>query len=434
MHRSTHLWLPSSLKSNPERIAFLFLAGSVAFVLVSIAVSQIFLAAAIVTALWLVQAEDKHFDSKPSGMSVDTAMAAGELPPTLPPIVWPLGAFVLWTVITALSTSHRLAGLMICKKFFIFLLLLLIPLILSGAGRIIWTYRAIFTVSAVAGAGGLLQYAVQPDRDLLHRISGFMSQWMTYSGLLMLVLVLLAAYATSQGWRCNRWAIPLGLFLAAPLYLTETRSAWLGAVVGLTVVLLLNHPRALALLVVLIAAVAMLSPPGIQQRFRSGFDAQDPNTRNRIELFETSVRLIRDNPWLGVGPGNVKREALRYRGTYEFPDWMYQHMHNNFFQIAAERGIPGLLLWLWFMARLAWDALRLFRFSKVDPRGSAAARTASAAALGACAALLVSGLFEYNFGDSEVLTLFLFIAGATYAFPIGSGTAALQEITRSVQP
>ena len=36
-------------------------------------------------------------------------------------------------------------------------------------------------------------------------------------------------------------------------------------------------------------------------------------------------------------------------------------MHNNILQIAAETGIPGLILWLWFMVRLAWDALRCYR-------------------------------------------------------------------------
>ena len=37
-------------------------------------------------------------------------------------------------------------------------------------------------------------------------------------------------------------------------------------------------------------------------------------------------------------------------------------------------------------------------------------------ALGSWAALMVAGLFEYNFGDSEVLTLFLFIMSAPYAY------------------
>lgn len=47
---------------------------------------------------------------------------------------------------------------------------------------------------------------------------------------------------------------------------------------------------------------------------------------------------------------------------------------------------------------------------------------AATAALACWAALMISGLFEYNFGDSEVLALFLFFVAAPYAFP-GHGAA-----------
>jgi hypothetical protein len=35
--------------------------------------------------------------------------------------------------------------------------------------------------------------------------------------------------------------------------------------------------------------------------------------------------------------------------------------------------------------------------------------------MGSWVALVVAGMFEYNFGDSEVLTLFLFLMSAPYA-------------------
>jgi O-antigen ligase len=108
---------------------------------------------------------------------------------------------------------------------------------------------------------------------------------------------------------------------------------------------------------------------------------------------------------------NVYGEALAYRGTKEFEDYLYIHMHDNFLQIAAERGIPGLILWLWFMVQLGWQALRAHRSSS----GSGAQSFAAAAAVGAWIALLAAGMFEYNFGDSEVLTLFLFMMSAPFA-------------------
>ena len=196
----------------------------------------------------------------------------------------------------------------------------------------------------------------------------------------------------------------------------------MGAIVGIVVLVLLRRPKAIFVLLALIVLFAIFSPEPIKQRLRSGLDPTGPNTRNRIELFQTSIRLIRDNPWFGVGPRNVKYEALKYRGdNNEFPDWMYQHMHNNYFQIAAETGLPGLLLWMWFMLQLAWDALRCYRSTRKQnfPGGEKPrieALMASSAALGAWVALMTAGLAEYNFGDSEVLMFFLFIAASPYAF------------------
>jgi O-antigen ligase len=237
----------------------------------------------------------------------------------------------------------------------------------------------------------------------------------------MLVLVALAAYVLTDDWRRRLWAIPIGLGVAAALYLSETRSALLGAVAGIILVLvLLKRRKAILALLALLPLLYLTSPQSFQQRLRGGLDPRDANTKNRIELIGTATRLIQAHPWLGVGQ-RVSREALRYRGTNEFPDYLYLHMHNNFLQIAAERGIPGLILWLWFMFQLGWQAFRVTRAGTLaagTPR-SGAVRFAAVAALGGWVALLSAGMFEYNFGDSEVLTLFLFMMSAPHAAQAG---------------
>jgi O-antigen ligase len=410
-------FFPKSVCDRGERLTFAALAGCVSVSLVSIAASQILLAAALLGTLWLLR--------------------RGLPDLQLPPLVWPLAAFVLWTIVAALKSADVALALTIGKKFYLALVLLVVPLIARRRQQIMGMYHCIFALSFVAALAGLIQFATHPERDLLHRISGFMSQWMTYSGLLMLVLVALGSYFVCFSWRRRPWVLGLGLLLIAALYLTQTRNAWLGAIMGLATVFALTRPKAIGALAAAIAMVYLLSPVSIQERLRTGWDIADPNTRNRIELFQTSLRMIRDNPWFGVGPKNVGREALRYRGNNEYPDWMYLHMHNNALQIAAERGIPGLLLWCWLMGRLAWDAARVYRRARLpspSPDGSGnVAMMASLAALGGWVALSLAGLFEYNFGDSEVLTLFLFIMAAPYVFltkpeiesrPLESGPAA----------
>ena len=395
-------YLPGSLDTTSARVIFLLLAGSVAASLLSIAASQALLVLASIGAVAFLRPQPGRFSN-------------------LRPVLLPLMLFFLWTVVAALASSDVPLGLTIIKKFFIFLILLLVPLAAKGAGRIAWICRTVFVAATLSSVVGLIQFIRNPERDLLHRISGFMGQWMTFSGLLMLALVALAAYCACSDWRGRRWLIPAGAVMFAAIYLSQTRSAVLGVIAGVFVVLLLQRPRATLVLLILVPALYLVSPARIQQRFRGGWHADDPNTRNRIELVETSLRLIGDNPWFGVGPKNVAIEAPRYRGSSDYPDWMYQHMHNNLLQIAAERGIPGLLLWMWLMIRMAWDAWLLFARSRQDA-SSREALMAATAALGCWAALVVSGLFEYNFGDSEVLALFLFFMAAPYAFQ-GRATA-----------
>ncbi len=402
--------LPSSFESPIEILVFLALAGSIASVLISIAVSQILFALALIGSIATARRQD-----------IKSVLKL--------PFFLPLCAFFLWTILASLAAPNSLANLVLTKKFFLYLLLFLVPLIFHGEGKTTWTYQAVFVVSALSGMAGMIQYLMNPNRDLLHRISGFMSHWMTYSGLLMLVLVLLISYAFAVSWRNHKWIFVLGCLIAVAIIFSETRTAILGAIAGAGVIVLLQRPRAILGLLALTITFYIVSPAKIKQRVQSSWTTQDP----RIEIWETSLRLIKENPWFGVGLKNVNSEALRYRGNHLYPDWAYQHMHNNFLQIAAERGIPGLLIWIWLLTRLGWDALAVYRSSRSDPLDSQEASIASLAAVGAWTAFMIAGLGEYNFGDSEILILFLFIMSAPYAFFPKSLTRSGMQITTGLR-
>jgi O-antigen ligase len=96
----------------------------------------------------------------------------------------------------------------------------------------------------------------------------------------------------------------------------------------------------------------------------------------------------------------VEKRYAEFRGP-DAVNKINPHLHNNVVQIAAERGLPALAIWLWFMVALCRDLFHRFR-SGNQP-------FLSAAGLAVVAALLTAGMFEYNFGDSEVLMLFLIL-------------------------
>ena len=403
--------LPCSLENKSDIVAFLCLAGCISLVQVSVAASQILLFPALIASWNLVR----------SRKSVLRSMRG---------VLIPLVLFCVWTVLAACIAQDKGLAFMATRKFYMLLLVPLVPVITIGDKKLSWIYKAIFPVALLSAIIGIIQYILKPDKhNLLDRITGSMSTWMTYSGLLMLALVLLTAYGLHVRPKKAILWIPAAAIMALTIVLSLTRSSVLGAYIGICVILILmvcieKRKRFIVLFIGMILFPFILyciAPNSIQQRFHSAFDPEDPNTHNRIVLYSTSIRIIRDNPWFGVGPDNVKTEALKYRNENEFPKYLYQHMHNNCLQITAEIGLPGLLFWLWFMVRLVWDSLRVYRYGQtalfpLNQSGTKETVVAASAALGVWAALMTAGMFEYNFGDSEVLTLFLFLVSAPYAY------------------
>ena len=82
---------------------------------------------------------------------------------------------------------------------------------------------------------------------------------------------------------------------------------------------------------------------------------------------------------------------------------------------AADRGQPALLVWTVFIVSAIAGLWRLRRVAGVRPL--------AAAGLSAMAAMLVAGMSEYNFGDSEFLMLFLVMLTLPFAAARGGSDA-----------
>ena len=85
------------------------------------------------------------------------------------------------------------------------------------------------------------------------------------------------------------------------------------------------------------------------------------------------------------------------------------HLHNNIIQIAAERGIPALLAWLTFVG---WAFLSLIRRLRDK---NPTLRPVTVGALAALVGVFIAGFFEYNFGDSEITVLLLYMITIPFA-------------------
>ena len=124
---------------------------------------------------------------------------------------------------------------------------------------------------------------------------------------------------------------------------------------------------------------------------------------------------VRSGTVTGVGPDMVMELYPVYRDKTAVKQ-LAVHLHNVPLQIAAERGVPALVLWLGFIVVLVRGYFR---------RSDGASWIfLSNAGLACVAAMLAAGMFEYNFGDSEFLMLFLLLVTLPYAAVRGETQSA----------
>jgi len=233
---------------------------------------------------------------------------------------------------------------------------------------------------------------------------------MTYSGVLMLVIGSALARVLFHD-RDRTWSALVVPALVVAVAESLSRNAWVGVCVAAALLLSLKDFRLLAILPVIAAVLLAAAPGAITARVGSMFSRQDPTNRDRLAMLREGEHMIAAHPLAGVGPNMVLRVYPEYRDP-DAVEAVNPHLHNVPLQIAAERGLPALAVWLWFIVRLTVDLARRFRAGRH--------RFLSAAALAAVAAMLSAGMFEYNFGDSEFLMLFLILITLPFAAE-GSG-------------
>lgn len=344
------------------------------------------------------------------------------------PLMLPLIFFVLSSLLSgllSLDPGHSVGSLGGMANL---LVLLLFYNIIEGEADVLPLVLVMVLMGGMVALAGLGQYVILDVGGLRHRITGPMSHYMTYSGILMLIDVMIIALLASApggaaGRRRRRWWVWASLVLVTmALVGTYSRHAWLGLLAGIAVIAAGLRSWKLITVPLSLVAVLALTQGSLAQRIQDIFDT-DTNVSNidRLNQLKSGARMIADHPLTGVGPGMVEVLYPAYRTTRAVKE-NTSHLHNTPVQIFAETGVLGLAFWLWFV-------LRIFTVltARVRRMGGFAANPRPAGRphdprlfyqlgpLAAAAAFFTAGIFEYNFGDTEVLILFMFIISFAYS-------------------
>jgi O-antigen ligase len=247
------------------------------------------------------------------------------------------------------------------------------------------------------------------------RAAGFFGHYVTYAEALQLVLALAVGLFVCVQRKRSKLGLLLLFAVAAfvfALLLTVTRASWIASLVSGLVILLCSSSRrtiaiggAVALALVLVGVLVLR-----QQRSINPFDRGDQSTTWRETVWREGSNLLVSKPrhlLVGVGMDSIKGHRREWK-LFDNGRLPPGHMHSNLLQLALERGVPTLICWLIMLgvyARMLW---RMTRTAAVDDWIE---RGLVLGALGGLCGFFLSGLVHYNWGDSEVVTIFYFIMG-----------------------
>jgi O-antigen ligase len=367
-----------------EQAATVAVFGLAAGALFSIAIAQIFLAIAIFCWVVLLVVRRERIEA--------------------PRFFGPLLAYAAITLVSAAASSQPATSFLDSKQLVLFLV---VPLVYRFVPerRAATLVTVLVTFGALSAAYGIFQYGILHYDQLGMRARGTLGHYMTFSGELMLVIAAALARVLF-GERERLWAALVIPALTVAVAFSFGRSAVVGVCAAAALLFLLKDFRLLALLPVAAALFFVFAPAEINQRFLSIFDLQDPTVRDRVAMIREGGRMVRAHPLFGVGPNMVEPLYAEYRDP-EAVEQVNPHLHNVPVQIAAERGLPALAIWLWFVVVLARDLAGEFRRTRHP--------FLAAGGLAALTAMLAAGMFEYNFGDSEFLMIFLVLVTLPFA-------------------
>jgi O-antigen ligase len=396
----------SRFRALAEQAPLIFAGGSTIAILIGIAPSQILLGAAI-AALLITRTRWR-----------------------LPPVWLPIALFLAGTLISLAFSGDPRAGLPQVKKIYVYLMLVVVYTAVRKVSQARFLVLAWAAVASAGAALGLVQFlrkvqeAHAAGQTLYEyyvgeRITGFMSHWQTFGGEEMIVLVMLGAFLMFSP-RARRWALWLGLAAAALLVvavlLDYTRGIWLATGCAALYLVWFWKRRLLAAVPIVVLLVLWINPGSVRTRFESAFEPHGDMDSNqfRIVVWRTGLRMIEAHPLLGLGPELVHKHFMEWVPPdipRPLPTGWYGHLHSIYLHYAAERGIPTALALVAALLMLLRDFGRAVR--RLGP-GRDDRRFLLHGAIATVIAIMISGIFELNLGDSEVLTMFLAVAALGY--------------------
>ncbi len=277
---------------------------------------------------------------------------------------WPIAGFLAWQVVATTTSVYLHASLLsvLAMAGYVAVLAVCASLFRAGGWRR-WAWVAVAVAGAIEGIVGLRDWTQTAifQGDLSWRIFGTMYNPNVVAGYFICVipaavLVLAMAWhrAADDDERPRYGLIAAGFAVLIPslaLLLTASRAGILGAMLAGAVLIFATPNRIrgrwVAVGIIALVALVLVAPP-LRNRILSAA-TQSHSAIFRWYTWVGTAKMVAARPIVGFGPGTFEHAYPQYAIT-----GFTRMAHQTPLQIAAEAGIPGLLLMLgaiWMLVR-----------------------------------------------------------------------------------
>jgi O-antigen ligase len=250
------------------------------------------------------------------------------------------------------------------------------------------------------------------ERNHHFRASGWTRHYETFAEIIQIIaqLALGLALAHLRNHGPNKYfriALAAVVILTAGLVFTAMRTVIVAFVIGACAIAWRSLRGAYK--VVFTFALFFVLAFGIvvvwQTRARDALLLDDPSSALRFEVAQVGLSRIALHPIFGHGMDAMKR----HWNEWGFPGKDMLHLHSTPLQLAFDRGLPMLVLWVWMMV-LFWTDIAASG-KRAEDRSDTHVYAILLGGWGALTGLLASSLVNYNYGDGEVAMLFWWLMG-----------------------
>ena len=250
------------------------------------------------------------------------------------------------------------------------------------------------------------------ERNHRFRASGWTRHYQTFAEIVQMIalLALGLALAHLRNHGPNKYfgvAIAAASLLTLGLVFTAMRTVIVAFVIAASVIAW-RSLRSVYKVVFTFALFFVLAFGAVivwQTRDRNSLLLGDPSSSLRMQVARVGLSRILIHPIFGHGMDAMKL----HWNEWGFPGRDMLHLHSTPLQLAFDRGLPMLLLWLWLMV-LFWVTI-----ARAERRAADLSDTNSygmlLGTLGALTGFLASSVVNYNYGDAEVAMMFWFLLG-----------------------